>query len=359
MLEQFLVGLAAGFQTVAAVLAFQLNRRVGWRWSWTLISVGFGVMAVRRFVTLYRLTTADELLRSQGPLSETAAVATCVASVLLCAGVWLIGPLMHAVAQHERHLQGENAALSLSLNLAEADLTLARSIQEHLFPEPEFRFQGLQAAGRCQPMRFAGGDYFDYFRIEDGRVVVVIADVSGHGVGPAMLMAELRAVLRTMAQQATGIVEMVSAGNRLISDGGEMGRFATMFLAVIDSQTGTLSYVCGGHEAWLIGPDGFVESLRADNLPLGIDYSETYVARDVVMESGSTLLLATDGFAETTNAQGQSYGIARTVQRFVDDREQTPSQLIENLFHEVGQYSGSADVTDDLTAVAVRFAAET
>lgn len=355
MNELILVAAAVVVQITAAGLAFQLNRKIGWQWSWTLVSLGMSVMAIRRGVTLYRLVVMEASVREASAISETAAGATLISSLLLCIGVWLIGPLLKTVSKQQRQLQSANSDLSMSLELAEADLSAARFIQERLFPDAETQYRSLRVAGRCQPMRFAGGDYFDYFTLSDGRLAVVIADVSGHGVGPAILMAELRACLRTAGRRTSDPAELITEANRLLCEAESTGRFVTMFLAVLDESGNSFSYVAGGHEAWLVAADGTVNSLQCDNLPLGIDPAEIYTTRHLSLDPNTLLFLATDGIAETANQDGEMFGIARMMQQVVNDRVRPPLQLVDRLLASVGDFRGKATMTDDITAVAVSF----
>lgn len=359
ILELILVGLAALIQTAAAVSAFLLNRRAGWRWSWTLISMGLAVMAVRRVITFYRFWEAGDRLQDAGLISETAAVVTLVSSIFLFCGVWLIRPLMKSLAEHEKQLNRTNDELRLSLNLAEADLSVARFIQERLFPPGTFHGKGVVISGKCQPMRFAGGDYFDYFSICDGRLAVAVADVSGHGVGPAILMAELRACLRTAGRRISDPEQLATEANHLISEIGSIGRFVTLFIAVIDSDSRTVKFVGAGHEAWLIAPDGTFRNLTTGHLPLGINSDEDYVASEFDIIPNSTLLLATDGVSETCDTEGRMFGTTQMMQYVTDTRGLPPETQINGLFETVTHFRGAAELTDDITAVAVRFVDET
>src|SRR5581483_10317530 len=127
------------------------------------------------------------------------------------------------------------------------EIRLARQIQQKLFPAPALPLPGFDVSGVSHPAEATGGDYFDYLPLPDGSLGVVIGDVSGHGFGPALLMAELRAYLRAFLLSRADVGEIVGLLNRALADDAPEGYFATLLLARLDPATRSLVYASAGH----------------------------------------------------------------------------------------------------------------
>lgn len=355
MLDIYLVGFAIVAQLLASGFALRLNFRCGGHWAWLLICCGFLLMAVRRSLTFYNLSWGELATPAlpSGVASETAAGVTFLSSLFLLAGVMMFEPLFRALTESQRLLQRDRSQLADSLATAENDLSAAEIIQRRLFPPAQLRHRGVVICGHSQPVRFAGGDYFDFFPMSNGDVLAIVADVTGHGMGAALLMAELRACLRTASRQSLEPAALMEAANQLLADSTDNGQFATCFLAVIHHETSTLSFVGADHECWLVRGDGKVESLQGDSLPLGIDPNATFPVKSVGYGKDDVLLLVTDGVFESSNVDGQSYGIARTLKVVTTFRSSGPQQIIDHLLADVSKFRGAAELMDDVTVVVL------
>ena len=188
-MDVILVFISVFAQLASAVLAFRLNVIYGWRPAWTLIATALLVMAGRRILTLAILMSDDPSLSTGGieswELSNAAALATCVSSVLLLTGVALINPLFRSIHEAESVLRFHNEKLEGAARARNAELDLARQIQEKLLPPAPPELQGFDIAAISLPAESVGGDSFDYRPLMTGEWLFSVTDVSGHGVGPA------------------------------------------------------------------------------------------------------------------------------------------------------------------------------
>jgi phosphoserine phosphatase RsbU/P len=212
----------------------------------------------------------------------------------------------------------ENARLvrrTIDGERAREQVKIARRIQEGLLPRRSASIAGFDVAGRADPAEDALGDYFDIIPLPGGKVVVAIGDVSGHGVGPALLMTATRAVLRSFADSSFRIDRVLTRmSDRIYEDtGGEY--FMSMFLAEIDTATRTLVYGNAGHPApILLRADGRAEEMKGRDLALGFETGVDYGQHGPIkLESGDALLLMTDGILEARGKNEDFFGRERVV----------------------------------------------
>ncbi|MEO2031633.1 MAG: PP2C family protein-serine/threonine phosphatase [Planctomycetaceae bacterium] len=164
-----------------------------------------------------------------------------------------------------------------------------------------------------------------------------------------------RCPIRTAVRHTDDLAVLATEANCMISDFATAGRFATSFLAVIHRAECTISFVGAGHEAWLIRSNGFVEHLRPDNLPLGLDRSACYEVQHIRYRSGDLLLLATDGITEASDPDRRMFGVPRMLETVVHQRASSPNQLVQSLMSEVIEFRRGAEQQDDITAVVAKF----
>lgn len=256
------------------------------------------------------------------------------------------------------------ARLSVQRRLSEAalirleeQLRAARTIQERLLPEAAPKLAGVDIAGVSFPANSVGGDYFDFIPLPGGVMGVVVADVSGHGLGPALLMAETRAYLRSLATIHEDVSQILTLTNRVLTDDTE-GEFVTLFFAALDPRRRTFIYAGAGHEAYLFEPAGQMQQLSSTSLPLGIE-------RDLVVPCGPTIrlatgqvyLLLTDGVAETESREGVPFGNERVFDIVKEHRAGPAQGIIESLRGELERFSSQQPQVDDITIVAIKIEA--
>jgi serine phosphatase RsbU (regulator of sigma subunit) len=241
--------------------------------------------------------------------------------------------------------------------LIEQDLRVAHDIQMGLLPAEKPPIDGYDVAGMARPAAQAGGDYYDWQPPPDGRLVVAIADVTGHGIGPALVMAVCRAYARAAAPAAAGPDALLQRLNDLIYEDVKGARFITMVIAVVNAN-GDVELVSAGHGPTLLyhASAREVKWFGGDGLPLGIMSNEKYgPRRDLRLESGDVLLMLTDGFFEYARAgDGEQFGIERLVSVLRENATKPSAQIIAAIDKSVAEFCGGAPQADDMTAVAIR-----
>jgi serine phosphatase RsbU (regulator of sigma subunit) len=238
----------------------------------------------------------------------------------------------------------------------EREFSLAREIQQGLFPKAPPTLAGFAIAGASQPSQETGGDYFDFIPMADGNWGIAVGDASGHGIGAALVMAETRAYLRALAATHTDPSELLHAVNeRLVEDIGA-GRFVTMFLARLDPRTRGLVYSNAGHwPGYVFDARGEVKLvLQSASPPLGLNQRRDVPDRPAIMlDSGDLVFLLSDGIVEAISGSGEFFGIDRALEVVRAHRHEAPGEIISALFHEVREWFQSAQ-GDDLTAIVIK-----
>ncbi len=239
----------------------------------------------------------------------------------------------------------------------ERDLDLARQIQRGYLPNENPRVPGFEIAGWNKPADQTGGDAFDFIPCDDGRLGLLIADATGHGVGPALMVAECRALLRGLASITVDLTQIMGKANEVLFEDLQEGRFVTVCLAFLDSETSTISHLSAGHGPlihYVAADDRFVE-LPAATLPLGITKNlPSGPAPDIVLGPGDLFILITDGFFEWIRADGAQFGLERLYEVIRINRQSACSEIIERLHCAVVEFGQGTPQEDDLTAIVVK-----
>lgn len=236
---------------------------------------------------------------------------------------------------------------------AERDIASAAFVQRRLFPAPLPVVQGVDVSGRCEPANDVGGDYFDYFLVDKDQLIVVIGDVTGHGFGPSLVMAETRAALRTMAATTNDIAKMIGQVNNLIHD-PDFSWFVTLFLGRIDTKTRRCSYASAGHPSILKRADGTIEDLNSQDHPLGIMLGTEFDVYDLELNEGDTMLLYTDGISERSLEPNVFFGIDRMIAPLLESKGWTSIETIDKIFEKANRFADFRPPQDDMTAVVVK-----
>jgi serine phosphatase RsbU (regulator of sigma subunit) len=239
----------------------------------------------------------------------------------------------------------------------EQSLEIARQIQQGLFPEADPEVAGFQVAGRSWPCDRTGGDYYDYLQFPDGNLGVVVADVTGHGIGPALLMSEARAVVRALASQTSSVAEVLERANNFLAEDFEPSRFVTMFLGRLEAESASLRYSSAGHGEPMFYQAASGEFLEPESTgpPLAViaemDFPEGPTLR---LEPGDILVVTTDGIEEAMNADREQFGRERLQKVIADRCQASASELLEAIYDETVRFMGSAPRRDDITLVVVK-----
>ena len=245
--------------------------------------------------------------------------------------------------------------LEIERQRTEDELALARRIQARLLPSGPPAVEGLELAGISESAREVGGDYYDYLPLGGGRVALVIADVSGKGVGAALLMSGFRASLLSQDLAGTGLAEVAGRLNRFLNRSVEPGKFVTAFLGVLDGRDGRLVYCNAGHnEPLLVGADGAVTRLETGGLILGILEHSPYETGETVLEPGSRLVLYTDGVTEAANEADEQWGEERLVELLRSVPRSPCAEVVARIVEEVRRFEGARGAADDVTLIVAR-----
>jgi serine phosphatase RsbU (regulator of sigma subunit) len=237
------------------------------------------------------------------------------------------------------------------------DLEVARSIQQSLLPTTTPQLEDFDIAGWNQPADQTGGDYFDWYRLSDGKVLVALGDVTGHGIGPALLAADCRAYARANFMERSGLFSGMERINSLIARDLSEGRFVTFVAAVCTPGETRVDLLSAGHGPLFLysrKEDRF-EMKDAQGLPLGISSSLVSEPPLILkLNAGDLVVLATDGFFEWANAKGEMFGTERLENTIRNSREKPANEIISNLYRAVVEFSGGTNQQDDLTAVVIK-----
>jgi phosphoserine phosphatase len=236
------------------------------------------------------------------------------------------------------------------------DMDIARSIQQQILPKTPPQIDGFDVAGWNRPADETGGDYFDFFRRADGSVAVSVADATGHGIGPALVTAECRALLRASLNTDCDLTHAVGKVNDLLCTDLPPDRFVTAFVSLVSPSRDEVPYLAAGHgPSLVIRHDGQVEQLGSTGIPLGIMPQYPFeMATPVQLRRGDSLVIVTDGLFEWQDAHGQDYGIDRLGQTLSQYRQLPAVQMIEQTYAELLCFAGGQPQGDDLTAVAIK-----
>jgi serine phosphatase RsbU (regulator of sigma subunit) len=246
-------------------------------------------------------------------------------------------------------------ALEKEAERLENELALARQIQSRLLPAGPPDVPGLEIAGLTEPAREVGGDYFDHVPLGDGRVMLVIADVSGKGVGAALLMSGFRASLMSQDCAGTAPDDLAGRLNDFLLRSVEPGRFVTAFVAFLDARDGRLAYAnCGHNPPLLLRADGTHETLAIGGLILGILPGSRFEAGVAVLRPGDLLALYTDGVTEGADAAGTQWGEERLIAALREGAARPCAGLARDIVATVRAFEGESGPADDITLVLAR-----
>ncbi len=234
---------------------------------------------------------------------------------------------------------------------------VARDIQQRLFPKSAPAFPGFDIAGGSFPAEATGGDYFDYLHMVNGRLGIVVGDVTGHGVGPALLMAETRAYLRALAGRREDPGEILTRTNGILAEDIGSERFITLFLGCLDPRTRSLIYASAGHPpGYILNAEGAVKAtLKRTGIPLGMRADFVFPsAAEIVLAPGDILVLLTDGIEEATSPDEALFGIERVFDIVRSSRSEPALVIVQKLYEAVRAFAHHAPQVDDITAIVVK-----
>ncbi|MGB7190395.1 MAG: GAF domain-containing SpoIIE family protein phosphatase, partial [Acidobacteriaceae bacterium] len=252
------------------------------------------------------------------------------------------------------------AAEAAQRERANREMEIAREVQERLFPQQMPEIEGATIAGHCRPAQGVGGDYYDVFALEDGRVGLAIGDVSGKGIAAALLMASLRASLRGVSLDTPqNFAKLMDKVNRLVYESSADNRYATFFFAAYDPKARRLDCVNAGHNPPVLlrcGADGKAEVIRleANGPVVGLLLLSPYTEQSLALQPGDLLLMFTDGISEGMSLDDEEWGEERMIASAEKCREKTASGVLKDLFRDVDAFTAGAAQHDDMTALVLK-----
>jgi serine phosphatase RsbU (regulator of sigma subunit) len=320
--------------------------------------------------------TADAL--TDGRFERAESICADGIRSILCVPLWnerdVIGLIYvdnpasrHAFSQSDLRLLGlianmaavkiENANLLREqierVRLAE-QLQVAAQIQRHLLPRADPEVGGYELRGMSHPCYEIGGDYYDYLWRGAGRLALVVADVSGKGVGAALLMAVFQASLRTLASGDADPVALVTRLNRVMVENSPDSKFVTVFYAELDPAAHTLEYVNAGHNPPLCLCGGAVRRLAPTGPVVGLLPGAVYRSERVSLQPGELLTLYTDGITECEDVAEREFGEGRLASFVAEHGRRPLDELSRRLLATLAEFSVGAERKDDSTLILLR-----
>lgn len=236
------------------------------------------------------------------------------------------------------------------------EVEIAREVQQRLFPQGIPQVAGLELAGHCRTTLGVGGDYYDFLDLPDGSLLFAIGDVSGKGIGAALVMASLQASLRGQSIRASGeLAELMATVNALVHDATPENRYATLFVGRYEPATRRLVYVNGGHNApMLLRADGTVDRLKATGMVVGLMDSASFVEAETTLAPGDLLCGFSDGISEAMTRDDEEFGEQRLLAALREAGDAPPREVIDLLFAAADAFTAGAPQHDDMTVVVAR-----
>ena len=246
------------------------------------------------------------------------------------------------------------------LESIKSDLAVAREIQHAILPRifPPFpENEGvLDLAALMEPAKDVGGDFYDFFRLDEEHIGLVMADVSGKGIPAAIFMAVSRTLVRTVGMQGYNPEETLRKSNELLARESVDCMFVTVFYAIYNIKTGNIQYCNGGHNSpYILRANGTIEQLPVSpNGIVGVVEGLEFKGAETHLDAGDTIIMYTDGVNEAINSQEEEYGDARMEETLKSLNGKTCCEVIDGQLASVKAFAGEAEQSDDITIMAVR-----
>jgi serine phosphatase RsbU (regulator of sigma subunit) len=249
----------------------------------------------------------------------------------------------------------QHQALVVEQERLHRELELSRLIQTEMLPRAPLRLGPAEIKGVSIPAREVGGDFFNYFALPDGRMALLVGDVSGKGVSAALLMANIQATLRARLPLETDLPQLADHLDREVDQNTPHSVYLTLFLAILDANSRTLRYVNAGHNPqFLLGAGGGIQPLSSTGMPIALFSGQGYKDASVEMGPGDLLFFYTDGLVETENDAGEMFGAERLQALLASEHHQSADRVLERVEAAVRTFRGKAEPFDDATMMALR-----
>ncbi|HEX5172686.1 MAG TPA: SpoIIE family protein phosphatase [Gaiellaceae bacterium] len=328
--------------------------------------VPFGQRNVQRLFRerrAFRLGRGQRYLPALAPFLEkgwTAAIVPVAlpAEVVASLGIYSFrpgDPLSQETIEAATALAAQAALAIDNARLYQQQKQFADTMQRSLLPRSQPEIEGLEVGEVYEPSARVevGGDVYDFLALDDGRLAVVLGDVTGHGVDATADMAMAKFVFRSLAREHAEPADFLASANDVICSEIGAGKFISMSYVVVDGASGRVSGASAGHPApRIVLPDGSLRSLEAHGLVLGIDVGQTYTASRAELPPGASLVLYTDGVIEARR-NGELYGDER-LDALLAERHDLPARALAAAVAEDAREFAGGDLSDDLAVVVIR-----
>jgi len=243
----------------------------------------------------------------------------------------------------------------IAKKILESELKIGHEIQKSLFPQHEQKVSGLEIGTGVIFCREVGGDFYDFFPLNEEEVLLTIADASDKGIGACLYSLGVRSLLRGLSSSEKTLTETLTLANTLFcEDTGDTGSFVTAFVGRYSTKSQVLEYSSCGHPHALLFRKEEVKELTTPGMALGVEKNTPFETSSVTLEQGDLLVLYTDGVIEAMNPQGKMYSKERLIAYIEKNQTLAPSFLIEGILKEISHFSKSAPQHDDLTLLALK-----
>ena len=262
----------------------------------------------------------------------------------------------HQLAVLNQELLQLNSKLQRAQSVIEDEIKQVRLIQNSLLPKSFPEISNFSFAAVYIPTEDVGGDYYDYIKMSNDFYGFLVADVSGHGIPAAVIMAITRALVHSYTIDIVSSSEVLNMVNEILCDNIYTNDFVSMFYIVINMKTGLCNYASAGHHPVLFFDKSqeIVYQLKAKGLFLGSFENIEFEEKNIELQKGDILLLYTDGLVDVQNRNNQFYGLDRLLGKLILFNEENPSIIMENILKDVKEFSDGRAYTDDLTMLVIK-----
>ena len=241
----------------------------------------------------------------------------------------------------------------------ERNLEIARDVQKASIPQQPPSIPGLSCETFYRPAQSIGGDYYDFLELDDRRWGIAIGDVSGKGIGAALVMASLQASVRAQALHPhVDPATLIDHVNRLVHESSPVHFFASLFYAEYEPTSRALTYVNAGQNPPFVircrDGESRVFRLQPGAAPVGLFVDSVYTSMSFQLEDGDILVACTDGIIEAENGEGESWGQQRLESLFASCQRQTPKQALQQIVNEISVFTAGEPQKDDITLVVIQ-----
>jgi serine phosphatase RsbU (regulator of sigma subunit) len=264
------------------------------------------------------------------------------------------GALAAAFNQMAEDLEHHEAA-AVEQERMRRELELSRLIQTEMLPRTALISGTAEIAGVSIPAQQVGGDFFNYFVLPDGRLALLVGDVSGKGVSAALLMANIQATLRARLPHETDLAKLADRLDRELQENTPGGVYLTLFLGILEVDGRLLRYVNAGHNPqFVVRRRGGIEALSSTGMPIALYAGHGYTEAHTVLDAGDLLFFYTDGLVEAENETGDMLGSERLQSMLVAEQANGIDQLLRRIEQQAAEFRGSIEPMDDATMMALR-----